>query len=127
MFEASTIAVSVTGAVVWQLATIRGGNRHRVAKVERDAQINHKAKIDPGETRCKIRTFERRREGEARYVIDVLLPGLAGFRNVVNGTPRIDGDSVLLALTMASHKGFQTIAGQAGSVTMDDFGAFRTS
>jgi 4-amino-4-deoxy-L-arabinose transferase-like glycosyltransferase len=52
----------------------------------------------------------------ARYAADVLLPGLGGFRNVVNGIPRIDGDSVVLALTMASHKGFQTIAGQAGSI-----------
>lgn len=52
----------------------------------------------------------------ARYVADVLLPGLAGFRNVVNGAPRIDADSILLGLTMASHKGFQTIAGQAGSI-----------
>lgn len=50
------------------------------------------------------------------YLITALLPAASNFGNVSGSHPRIDGASVLLALTMASHKGFQTIAGQAGGV-----------
>ncbi|HLQ31703.1 MAG TPA: glycosyltransferase family 39 protein, partial [Chloroflexota bacterium] len=52
----------------------------------------------------------------APYFVSALLPALGSFGNVGGSHPRIDASSVLLALTMASHKGFQTIAGQAGAV-----------
>ncbi|HEX6510779.1 MAG TPA: glycosyltransferase family 39 protein, partial [Chloroflexota bacterium] len=50
------------------------------------------------------------------YFVAALLPALSSFGNISGGNPRIDGASLGLALTMATHKGFQTIAGQAGSV-----------
>jgi len=50
------------------------------------------------------------------YFVSALLPALSSFGNVSGSHPRIDAQSLVLALTMASHKGFQTIAGQAGAV-----------
>ena len=52
----------------------------------------------------------------APYVFTALLPALSSFGNVSGSHPRLDGASLVLALTMASHKGFQTIAGQAGGL-----------
>ncbi len=52
----------------------------------------------------------------APYFLTALLPALGSFGNVAGSSPKIDAASLGLALTMASHKGFQTIAGQAGSV-----------
>lgn len=52
----------------------------------------------------------------APYFGTALLPALTSFGNVTGSHPGIDAQSVGLALTMASHKGFQTIAGQAGGV-----------
>ncbi|SRR5579884_1309898 len=51
-----------------------------------------------------------------RYWRADLAPALGSFGNVTGASPRIDGQSIELALTMATHKGFQTIAGQAGAV-----------
>jgi hypothetical protein len=52
----------------------------------------------------------------APYAVSTLLPGIGSFGNVAAGGARLDAGSLVLALTMATHKGFQTIAGQAGSV-----------
>ncbi|GEM_PF-1751446 len=51
-----------------------------------------------------------------RYLAGTVLPGVSTFSNVLSGTPSLDRDSLTLALIMATHKGYQTIAGQAGSV-----------
>ncbi|MBV8085023.1 MAG: glycosyltransferase family 39 protein, partial [Chloroflexi bacterium] len=52
----------------------------------------------------------------APYALTVLLPGIATFRGMLGGQPTADVQSIVLALTLATHKGYQTIAGQAGSV-----------
>ena len=51
-----------------------------------------------------------------RYLLGIVLPYNSAFRGVSGGHASLDLASVLGALTMATHKGFQTIAGQAGSV-----------
>ncbi|MFI5267303.1 MAG: ArnT family glycosyltransferase [Chloroflexota bacterium] len=52
----------------------------------------------------------------APYAFNALFPAVSSFGNVSGSHPHVDAASVVLALTMASHKGFQTIAGQAGGV-----------
>jgi len=59
----------------------------------------------------------------APYFFSALLPALSSFGNVSGSHPHLDLASIVLALTMASHKGFQTIAGQAGGV-FDSTGGF---
>ncbi|MBV9119827.1 MAG: glycosyltransferase family 39 protein, partial [Chloroflexi bacterium] len=53
----------------------------------------------------------------APYAITALLPAAGNFGGIAgSGRAQLNGDSLGLAVTMATHKGFQTIAGQAGSV-----------
>ncbi len=51
-----------------------------------------------------------------RYLLGVIIPYRGAFLNVSGSKPVINLDSFASALLMATHKGFQTIAGQAGSV-----------
>ncbi|MDE3074230.1 MAG: hypothetical protein KGJ86_02275 [Chloroflexota bacterium] len=51
-----------------------------------------------------------------RYLFGLVLQRMDAFAGVGGGSPSVDFDSLGGALLMATHQGYQTIAGQAGSV-----------